>query len=341
MRALAALRDGARRVNGAPVLLAGMCALTLGIALPVSHVVQAAIHDHLGSSLASETVAAGADYGWWQEFTAQASGLAATFVPSIVGFGAVLDNLDHFLENRHMAVALAAVTAAWLLVWSFVSGGVLDRLARARPTRTAGFFAASGTHFWRFLRLGLLAWAAYSLLFGVVHGWIFDDAYGAMTRDMTVERTGFAVRMAGYALFGLLLVLVNVAFDFARVRIVVEDRRSAIGALAGGARFVWRHPGAVLGVYLLNGALFVLLVLAYALLSPGAPGDGLGAWAVLLLGQAYIVGRHYLKLLFYASEIALFQAALAHAAYTAAPVVVWPDSPAAESIANAEPALVP
>ena len=58
---------------------------------------------------------------------------------------------------------------------------------------------------------------------------------------------------------------------------------------------------------------------------------------MLLLGQAYIVARHYLKLVFYASETALFQAELAHAAYTAAPAVVWPDSPAAEAIVNAGP----
>jgi hypothetical protein len=41
------------------------------------------------------------------------------------------------------------------------------------------------------------------------------------------------------------------------------------------------------------------------------------------------------KLVFYASQTALFQRALAHASYAAAPAVVWPDSPAAESITNA------
>ena len=59
-------------------------------------------------------------------------------------------------------------------------------------------------------------------------------------------------------------------------------------------------------------------------------------WLVLGLGELYILGRHYLKLLFYASETAFFQGALAHAAYTAAPAVVWPESPAAEAIANAD-----
>ena len=46
------------------------------------------------------------------------------------------------------------------------------------------------------------------------------------------------------------------------------------------------------------------------------------------------VARLLLKLQFLASQTALFQTNLAHAAYTAAPEPVWPDSPAAESIRN-------
>ncbi len=333
-------RDGIRRVNGAPMLLAGVCLVTLLIALPLSLALRGMLTTHFGSSLLADAAAAGANYEWWQEFLSQATGLGATFLPSIIGFGAVLENLSRFLDHAPMAATIAGVTSAWMLIWSFLSGGVLDRLARDRRTRTHGFFAACGVHFWRFLRLGLFAWLIYAFLFGWVHGWIFDDAYPALIKDLTSERTAFMWRVAGYLVFGSLLIFFNVIFDYARVRIVVEDRRSALGAVAAGARFVRRHFGKVVGLYLLNGAAFLLLLAIYALISPGAPGAGLGMWATLLLGQAYIVGRHYLKLLFYASQIALFQSQLAHAAYTAAPPVVWPDSPSAEAIVNADPLTV-
>jgi hypothetical protein len=158
--------------------------------------------------------------------------------------------------------------------------------------------------------------------------------------NLAVERTAFAIRLACYLLFGSLLLFFNIIFDYARVRIVVEDRRSAIGALAAGARFVRRHFGQAVGLYLLNGAAFLTVALLYAVISPGAPRSGVAMWGVLVLGQMYIVARHYLKLLFYASETAFFQSALAHASYTAAPVVLWPDSPAAESIINAAPTVV-
>ena len=340
MAALAAFRDGVRRVVRAPALVLGTTAATFLIALPFSSVIADAIESDLGSSLRAESVARGADYDWWQEFSSQASGLAATFVPSIAGFGAVLDNLDGVLDNLPMSSSIAAITALWLAAWTFLSGGVLDRLARQRPTRSHGFFAACGVHFWRFARLGAIALACYAFLFGYLHGWIFEDAYGRLIRDVAVERTAFVLRAAGYLLFGLLLAGVAAIFDFARVRIVVEDRRSALGAIAAGARFVRRHPGPVAGVFVLNAAAFLVLAALYAIAAPAVPGSGLAAAAAILAGQAFIVGRHALKLVFYASEVALFQAALAHASYTASPVVVWPDSPAAEAIVNAD-AVVP
>jgi hypothetical protein len=336
MAAAAAFREGIRRVNHAPGLVAGMFAVTLLVSLPLAYALDTMIAAHLGSSLAAESLATGTNDDWWQEFSAQSSGLGTTFLPTISGFAAVLNNLSGFVDHAPLAATIVGVTAAWMVLWSFLSGGIIDRLARARRTRSHGFFGACGMHFWRLVRLGATAWIVYAILFRFVHRWIFSDAYSWLTRDLTEERLGFAIRLAGYAVFGVLLVACNIVFDYARIRIVVEDRRSAIAAVLAGARFVRRHAAGVLGLYGLNAVAFLLLIALYALVAPGAPRSGVSMWVALVLGELYIVGRHYVKLLFYASETAFFQGALAHAGYTAAPVPVWPDSPAAEMIANAD-----
>jgi hypothetical protein len=293
------------------------------------------LEQHLGRSLAADTAAAGTDYDWWQEFSSQATGLGTTFVPTVVGFAAVLHNLSGLLDNQPLAVTIAGVTCAWLVIWSFLSGGVIDRLARARPTRATGFFAACGTHFWRFVRLGAMALLVYYVLFAGVHLWLFEGLYPRLTRNLTVERTAFAFRLGCYAVFAVLLLVCNLVFDYARIRIVVEDRHSAVGALIAGSRFVRRNRGCF-WLYLLNGAAWFGLVAAYALVAPGAPRSGVRMWFTLGIGQLYVVLRHYLKLVFYASETSYFQGAVAHASYTAAPPVVWPESPAAEAVLNAD-----
>lgn len=329
---LGSFLDGVKRVVSAPVVLVGVCLLTVAMALPLALTLRGALDEHLGASLAATAAADAVNYDWWQEFQSQAAGLGTTFTPSVIGFAAALDNVSGLMDARAKIAPIAAVVGAYVLVWTFLTGGIIDRFARQRPTRAHGFFAAGGVFFFRFLRLAVAAGLAYWFLFGVVHEWLFEDVFQDVTRDVNVERTAFLWRAAFYALFGALLVSVNVLFDYTKIRAVVEDRRSMILALVASSRFLVRHGGRVLGLYALNAFVFVTLMAIWALLAPGAGGAGASMWLGFLLAQMYLLARLFLKLHFIASQTALFQATLAHARYTAAPAPKWPDAPSAELV---------
>ena len=326
-----AFRDGARRVNRARGVIAGFWMSTLLLAWPTALVLRQMLAAHLGSSLAADQAARGVNFDWWNEFLAQAVGLGRTFVPAILGFAAVLKNVSSIADAQGVPGSVAGVVGIHLVLSIFLTGGALDRLARDRRLGPHGFFAACGVFFFRFLRLALAAAAVYGLLFAVLHAWLFDDLYRALTHDVTVERTALAYRVLLYLVFGVTLLAANVLFDYAKIRMVVEDRRSAIGAMTAAARFVARYPAPVLGLYLLNTLAFLVLLTFYALLVPGAAG-GATAWLALVVGQLYIVLRIAVRLLFMASQTALFQSRLAHAGYVAAPLPAWPESAAAEAI---------
>jgi hypothetical protein len=197
----------------------------------------------------------------------------------------------------------------WLLVWAFLAGGILDRYARNRPTRGHGFFGACGAHFPAMLRLGV---AELLLFLGV--------------RSVSA---GDAARI-GFLAVSLLLV-------YARVRLVVEDRRSAIGALLAGGRFIVRNAAAA-GVFLFfAGALWIagMLWLRMPQAATGWVSPVFAGGEMLLALQLFLVFASW------ASATALFQSRLAHASYTAGPAIVWPESPAAEAIANLSPPGLP
>ena len=333
-----AFRDGWGRVLRAPTVLVGVFLLTLVAVIPFGLVLEQDIRASLGSSLDAQTMAAGVHSEWWDRFGETATGLGRTFTPTIIGFAAVLDNVSGFLDgNRPFPLAIAGLGAAYLVVWVFLIGGILDRYARMRPLRTQAFFAACGVYFFRFIRLGIIAGLGYALLFWHVHGWLFRDLYGWATKDLTVERTAFVINLALYAVFLALVSFWNLVMDYAKVRAVVEDRHSMLGAFLAGWRFVVGHPLKTGGLYLLNGAMFLVVVGLYGLAAPGAAGFGRAAWLAFLVGQIYLLARLAVKLSFYASATSLFQRSLAHVGYTAAPDVLWPESPAAEGIVNAAP----
>jgi hypothetical protein len=331
MSAWRAWRDGWRRAIAAPSLVAGIWLATLAVALPLALVLRSTLAAHLGSSLAAEQAATSVNGDWWNEFLAQASGLGQTFVPAITGFAAVLQNASAVADAAPVPGLIAIAIAANLAVAIFLTGGTLDRLARDRPIGSHGFLVACGLYFPRLLRLGVVAGLCYWALFAWLHAWLFDSLYVTLTRDLTVERTAFFYRAALYVVFAVPLLVVNLVVDYAKVRMVVEDRRSAIGAVAAAMRFVARQPAAVIGLYLMNTTAFLVVVAIYAISAPSL-GNGASVWSVLLVGQLYIAARALVRLAFAASAIALFQSRLAHAGYTAAPMPAWPDSPAAEAI---------
>ena len=320
--------DGLMRVKRAPVLVIGLWLATVLTALPFAMMLQSLIGDHLGSSMAAQTVADSMDFDWWNEFLAQTSGVGLSFVPAIIGFAAVMRNLSTFVDNAGFPIVIAVAVSAHMIVSLFLLGGVLDRLARDRAVGAAAFFSACGTYAVRFLRLAIIATAVYWVLFGPYHRWLFDELYTSLTENLTVERTAFFYRVGLYVAFLVPVTLANLIFDYAKVRAVVEDRRSMIGAVVSAIRFIRRNPGAAIGLYLLDTMLFLAVIGLYFLVAPGAGVNTL-AFAI---GQLYIVFRVIIRLQFAASQIALFQGRLAHAGYVARPVPKWPDSPAAEAI---------
>ena len=107
-----------------------------------------------------------------------------------------------------------------------------------------------------------------------------------------------------------------------------------LGAINASVGFIVRNFGAAAGLFAADFLLFAAVVAAYALVAPGASGAGLRAMIAFALGQVYVLARLWVKLVFWATETALFQSRLAHAGYTARPEPSWPDSPAAEAIAR-------
>jgi hypothetical protein len=222
----------------------------------------------------------------------------------------VAPDISPFFQTGTIPPAIIAATCVQTGLWLFLSGGLLDRFARARPIRTAAFFAAAGVYFFRFLRLAVIVWLV---------GWGLLRWQQAFPCNLIVRS---AVLIA-VALLGLIT-------DFAKVRAVVEDRRSMLGAVAGAIRFIRRRAWRVLGLALLNGMTMLVIVrILFQIDETSAP-----PWVALFLSIGWILLGTAARLAFLASEVVFFQGELAHAGYTAAPLPSWPDSAAVEAIEN-------
>lgn len=278
-------------------------------ALPAAVLIEEAVHDFIGSSLAHETLRGSMDLAWLEEFTDEARGVGSTVKPSRLSEAGVLDNLelwfsgDLFKENK----GIAAVGILFALFWTLMSGGVLAHLIRPEDHQGLGpLLANSSRYFFRFLRLVVAAGLAY---YGIYRfsTWLFPRIERA-TRDVTVEGTVLTYNLVAAACVAFLLILVKVIVDYAKVSTVVEERRSMSLAALRAAQFVITHPIQTLGVYFSMGLLGLLLTAVYYLLVPDVAGSGLGIVVLaLVVGQLFLLLRWVLRISLLGAESILFQ----------------------------------
>jgi hypothetical protein len=326
---LGAFVEGWRRTLRAPALAIGLLVVIALAAPPLADRLDVRMPANAGMDLRADTAANGWGARWAAEFHATGEDVRHTFARALLGFGGTLPIVSRAIDGRPLDRPMAAAVVVYLGLWTLLSGGVLDRLARGRREGPAAFVSACRACVFRFLRLAPLVAAAYWALFRWLHPLLLTTIYGRVAGDFTGEPQALVVRGILWGLFLACLAVVGLTVDFIAVRLVVEDRRSVIGATAAALRFMRRRAWRIAGLAILNA---VAALIVARLWLQVAPGPSAANWLVLGLGLLYLLARLWARLAFMASEVVFFQGELAHAQYTARSRPAWPDSPAAEAV---------
>ncbi len=326
---LGALREGFRslgRCFGLVILVLGVnLALALVLAVPLA--VQ--LEDDLVHTGASSSMMYGFDYEWWSAWSADQRGLPRSFAPDVFGVGFAARNLDLLTRGfvpaglfpdggaeqreadgeRRAGAGIDPLILGfgllYLLVQTFLTGGLLGVFRAPQGGWTfRGLVHGSGFYFGRLVRVSLLALGLAAVVFALnvpFARWV--DGIG---REAVSERTALALGLGRHALLLLALLLVHMVASFARVIVVLQERRSAALALLSSAGFCARNLLGTLGQYA------VVLVAAALLLASWAAFDvrfAVTGWksqlVVLAVFQAFLFARIALRLGLLASQLEL------------------------------------
>lgn len=238
----------------------------------------------------------------------------------IGGFPFHISSLDYYTL---ISLAQLATLAAFVALWIILAGGIIDRLARDARSSGSRFFAASGACALPLARLALLYLAACWFILARVSPWLASLAEGA----------GDTARLALYGVLALLLFALALVFDYARIRLVIEDRRSAIGAIAAGARLLRARPGQTLAAQALFWFVSVAWISSGRLIANALATDWT-TWPSFAIVLLFMLVDLLLKLALTATQASIYQDALASAGWVARAEPVWPDD------ASANPAAI-
>jgi hypothetical protein len=258
---------------------------TLVFALVVVLPAGAILYSELGHSLYAERMLENFDLQWLAEMLNQTGGLPLSVFPPLI----------------------ALVAAGYVLLSTFLAGGALTVFASEEGSYRPGlFYEGCGRNFWRLFRLLLVSAVFYGVVLAVIVAlkglgrslW----GQGMEERPLVIFgwfRTGMTV---------LLLLVVNMIFDYAKIRLVVEDSRKSWRAALGSVKLVFRNLGGTTATYGLVALIAVALALAYAAVCGFIPRNlALGMALLLVLQQAFVLGRIGVRLLFFGSQLEIYR----------------------------------
>lgn len=268
------------------------------------------LKNSFGNSLVSERMGEGFDYLWWEEFRDSAEGLEKTFSPSIIGKGAVLNNLEGLVHFRffNLPPVLVFLGLLYIILHTFLAGGILSVFKDETPKFSMnGFFKGAGTFFPRFFLLTLISSGLFTAIAIFLSGG-FNSILRNIRENAVSEVAPFYLSLGFSAIVLFFILFIQMIFDYGRIKIVVEESRNVIKSVLEAFAFVFRHPGFTLGLYYLIFLSHVVVTLIYILLIElVVQSTFLGVIVAFLLQQVFIFAIIWIRCWFYSSQMELYR----------------------------------
>ena len=268
------------------------------------------VFDHsLGLGLYREQMVHALDYDWYTLFVDRVTGFASTFAPWVMGAGPFAKNMEALLngEITQFPWEILCLGGVYVFLQTFLLGATLGSLSlNPKGTSTRQFFQNGVIFFGRFFRLAVLA----LLTFWVLDSWIIEPLaflVNKLSEGALTDRGASAWNLVYYLLMLLVFMIVNMLFDYAKIKVAIEDSTSIILSFLAGVNFCKKHFLAAFGLYLGITMLGVIGVLIYTGVEHVLPQR---TWLPIVVAifwqQLYVLGRLSIKLFFYTSQVQFY-----------------------------------
>ena len=306
-----ALSTGIKRVNKNKKMWFFLLAINILVALVLTFPLYSAVKTSIGDSLMGERLTKGFDYRWYDDFRYRFrdSDFITYLSPTLVGSGAFFSNVDSLVMGRffQFSPTVVVLIAIYVLLNILYAGGILGVFHSPEEKFTIKrFFSFGGSYFNRFFRLFIISCVFYGILYFVAAPNIYKMV-NRFSETAFSERIVMVVALILSVVMFFLLFLVNMIFDYAKIRTVVGDSRSMLKETGRAIAFVFKNFGKTLGLYYFIGLLGIAFMVIYGTVEPQIlQTTPLLVLLAFVWQQVYMLGRIWVRLTFFSSQLNLF-----------------------------------
>jgi hypothetical protein len=284
---------------------------------------------YLRNSVMDETILHQMDQGWLDSYRVdmEKSEYTRALDLTIFGYGPFINHLEMQMEGSFIGTLagflydffvrwelntgplslLFLISLLYVCVNTFLAGGFVGIYSKSYRSSFPEFLMDGARYFGKFFRIALVALIVYYLFYSLIVDW-FNNSIAEWTQADASETVPYAYYMIRNVAVLFLLSFLFMIFDYARIRMVADDRTSALGAAVAGARFAVPHLVRTYGLYLLLTFIGFVLIIVYAVIEKSVPQDSYWPLVFLFVIQQFtMVARLWLKATFYASQVTMYR----------------------------------
>lgn len=329
MKTFSVFKNGWSRVSRTKRMVFFAWCVNVVLTMPLALPVLSQLDGYLRNSVVDEEILHRMDATWADTYRAdmEKSEFVQALDYSIFGYAPFMSHLetqmngtfvrtlgaffyDFFFRweiNSTSTSLLFLLSLLYLCANSFLSGAFIGIYSKEYPFSFTEFLTEGARYFGKFFRITLVALLVYFVFFNVVVDWI-NGTIAQSTRAEASETVPYAYYMIRNVVVLFLFSFLSMMFDYARVRMVVDDRTSSLAATAAGMKFAVTNAQLAYSLYLLLCLMGFVLIALYAIFEKVIPQDSY--WPLLLLflvQQCYVFARLWVKAGFYACQTGLYQ----------------------------------
>jgi len=329
MKILSAFRHGFSRVSHTKRMVFFVWFVNVLITIPLALPVLSQLDGYLRNTVMDEKVLPRMDAAWTDSYRAdmENSEFLRALDYSVFGYAPFVNHLDMQMKgtfirslggffydfffrweiNRSSTSLLFLMSLLYVCVNSFLSGAFIAVYSKEYPFSFTEFLTEGARYFGKLFRITLVALLVYFLFFNLIVDWM-NNGIARWTQAEASETVPYTYYMIRNVVVLFFFSFLSMIFDYARIRMVVDDRTSSLAASAAGTKFAVTNARSTYGLYLLLCLVGVILITIYALIEKLIPQDSY--WPLLflfVLQQCYMIARFWLKAGFYACQTQMYQ----------------------------------
>jgi len=329
MKVISVIKDGFSRVSHTKRMVLFAWCVNVVIALPLALPVLSQLDGYLRTTVMDENILQRMDAAWANSYRADMENseflraldysvfgyapfvnhlemqMNGTFIRTLGGF--LYDFFFRWEINKASTSLLFLLSLLYICVNSFLAGAFIGVYSKEYPFSFTEFLAEGARYFGKFFRIALVALLVYFLFFNLVVDWM-NNSIARWTQAEASETVPFTYYMIRNVAVLFLFSFLSMIFDYARVRMIVDDRTSSVAASVAGAKFTLTNARSTYLLYLLLCLIGFVLIALYAIIEKIVPQDSF--WPLLflfVLQQCYMIARLGLKAGFYSCQTQLYQ----------------------------------